>query len=73
MQSEKNANSLLGRNQKILYENKIWFLLYYPDQEVASRFNKTTDKKRTGMGFPTKESRTDEKTDFSEPAKTDRR
>lgn len=50
----EKANSLLGRNQKILYENKIWFLLYYPDQEVASRFNKTTDKKALVWDFQQK-------------------
>ena len=50
----EKANTLLGRNQKILYENKIWFLLYYPDQEIASRFNKSTDKKALIWDFQQK-------------------
>ena len=48
-------------------------LLYYPDQEIASRFNKSTDKKSIDMGFSTEKSGTDEKADFSEPAEIDYR
>lgn len=40
----EKRKTILGRNRKILYESKVWFLPYYPDQEIAARFDKAAKK-----------------------------
>ena len=73
MQSEKKQIHCWEETRRYYMKIKYGFLLYYPDQEIASRFNKSTDKKSIDMGFSTEKSGTDEKADFSEPAEIDYR
>ena len=54
MQSEKKQIHCWEETRRYYMKNKIWFLLYYPDQEIASRFNKSTDKKALIWDFQQK-------------------